>query len=183
MASDNALANWTDQAAGNEQGPEHDRPFRVPTQEALNDAHVSLYPLDASQLTSLATDASLKNNSVQLNPAIQGLDGKADLEAHEAAVTDGRAAAQMRQDVHAVQPAIQQLAQATGGRSFPRADDMVGDLSKRDSGRPCLLPAQLRARYSARQSVPPADRHGPGPARDRASLSRRLSLHKGTIRP
>lgn len=129
VASDNALANWTDQAAGNEKGPNTIGRFGLPTQEALNDAHVSLYPLDASQLETAATDASLKNNSVQLNPAIQGLDGKADLEAHEAAMTDGRAAAQIRQDVHGVQPAIQQLAQATGGRSFPRADDMVSDLS------------------------------------------------------
>ena len=128
IASDNALANWADQAAGNDKGPNTIGRFVVPAQEALNDAHVSLYPLDASQLTSLATDASLKNNSVQLNPAIQGLDGKADLEAHEAAVTDGRAAAQLRQDLHAVQPAIQQLAQATDGRSFPRADNILGDL-------------------------------------------------------
>lgn len=129
VASDNALANWTDQAAGNDKGPNTIGRLAIPTQEVLNDAHVSLYPLDASQLTSLATDASLENNSVQLNPAIQGLDEKADLEAHEASMTDGRAAAQMRQDLHAVQPAIQQLAQATGGRSFPRADNIIGDLS------------------------------------------------------
>jgi len=129
VASDNALANWTDQAAGNDKGPNTIGRFAIPTQEALNDAHVSLYPLDASQLETAATDASLQNNSVQLNPAIQGLDGHADLEAQEATTTDGRAAAQMRQDLHAVQPAIQQLAQATGGRSFPRADNIIGDLS------------------------------------------------------
>ena len=129
IASDNALANWTDQAAGNDKGPNSIGRFTIATQEVLNDAHVSLYPLDASQLTSLATDASLENNSVQLNPAIQGLDAKVDLEAHGAGMTDGHAAAQMRQDVRAVQPAIQQLAQATGGRSFPRADNIVGDLS------------------------------------------------------
>jgi VWFA-related protein len=129
VASDNALANWTDQAAGNDKGPDTIGRFAIPTQEALNDAHVSLYPLDASQLETAATDASLQNNSVQLNPAIQGLDGNADREAYEATVTDGRAAAQMRQDLRAVQPAIQQLAQATGGRSFPRADNIIGDLS------------------------------------------------------
>jgi VWFA-related protein len=129
VASDNALANWTDQVAGNDKGPNTIGRFAIPTQEALNDAHVSLYPLDASQLETAATDASLQNNSVQLNPAIQGLDANADREAYEASVTDGRASAQMRQDLHAVQPAIQQLAQATGGRSFPRADNIVGDLS------------------------------------------------------
>jgi VWFA-related protein len=129
VASDNALADWSDQAAGNDKGPNTIGRFAIPTQEALNNAHVRLYPLDASQLTSSATDASLENNSVQLNPAIQGLDPKADLESHQASVTDGRAAAQIRQDVRAVQPAIQQLAQATGGRSFPRSGDMVGDLS------------------------------------------------------
>ena len=164
VASDNALANWTDQAAGNDKGPNTIGRFGLPTQETLNNAHVSLYPLDASQLETAATDASLKNNSVQLNPAIQGLDGKADLEAHEATVTDGRAAAQMRQDLHAVQPAIQQLAQATGGRSFPRADDMVGDLSSVVARRTCRLTCSASRPIPSRTAVSPADRHGFEPA-------------------
>lgn len=129
VASDNALANWTDQAAGNDKGPNIVGRLAIPAQEVLSDAHVSLYPLDVSQLTSLATDASLENNSVQLNPAIQSLDSTANLAAREAGMTDGRASAQMRQDLHAIQPAVQQLAQATGGRSFPRADNIIGDLS------------------------------------------------------
>ena len=64
IASDNVLANWTDQAAGSDKGPNEYGSFAMRTQEALNDAHVSLYPLDASQLESAATDASLENDSV-----------------------------------------------------------------------------------------------------------------------
>ena len=35
----------------------------------------------------------------------------------------------MLQDIHAIQPSVQQAAQATGGRAFPRAGDMVGELN------------------------------------------------------
>ena len=126
IASDNVLANWTDQAPGIDQGPNTAGRFALAAQEALNDAHVSLYPLDASQLETAATDAGLQNNSVQLNPAVK------DMNPNVGAVdqmTGGRAQAAMRQDMRAVQPAMQQMAQSTGGRVFGRSDNIVGDLN------------------------------------------------------
>ncbi|MGH9604989.1 MAG: VWA domain-containing protein [Terracidiphilus sp.] len=130
VASDNVLANWSDQAAGADISSDRIGSAGMLTQEALNDAHVSLYPLDASQLETAATDASLQNNSVQLSPAEQGnpLAAGAESEAREASMTDARATAEMLQDIHAVQPAIQQAAHATGGRAFPRASNMIGEL-------------------------------------------------------
>lgn len=136
IASDNVLANWTDQAPGTDKGPNTIDRFTLGAQEALNNAHVSLYPLDASQLETAATDASLENNSVQLNPAtpnptnVGGVDQMA----------GGRDQAAMRRDIRAVQPAMQQMAQSTGGRVFGRSDDIVGDLNAViDDGRASYL--------------------------------------------
>jgi VWFA-related protein len=126
IASDNVLANWSDQAPGADKGPNRVAGFSIGAQEALNNAHVSLYPLDASQLHTAATDASLQNNSVQLNPAVS------DMNPNVGAVDQmegGRAQAAMRQDMRAVQPAMQQMAQATGGRAFRRSDNLVADLN------------------------------------------------------
>ena len=128
VASDNVLANWTDMAPGMEQGDGANTigVLALRAQEALNDAHVSLYPLDASQLETSATNASLQNNSVQLNLGVRDLYPDVGVQSY---LKDGRAMAQLRQDVHAVQPAIQHMAEATGGRAFPRAGNMVGELN------------------------------------------------------
>lgn len=126
VASDNVLANWSDQAPGADKGANRISSFSMGAQEALNNAHVSLYPLDASQLGTSATDASLQNNSVQLNAAVRDLNpnvGGVDQ------MEGGRAQAEMRQNIRAVQPAMQQMAQATGGRVFRRSDNMVADLN------------------------------------------------------
>lgn len=125
VASDNVLANWSDQALGSDKGPNGIASLSIGAQEALNDAHVSLYPLDASQLRTAATDASLQNNSVQLNPATLNPTNVGAVDQ----MTGGRSQAEMRQDIRAVQPAMQQMAQATGGRAFGRSDNIVGDLN------------------------------------------------------
>jgi VWFA-related protein len=125
IASDNVLANWTDQAPGTDKGPNTIDRFTLGAQEALNNAHVSLYPLDASQLETAATDASLQNNSVQVNSATPNPTNVGGVDQMEG----GRAQAAMRQDIRAVQPAMQQMAQSTGGRVFGRSDDIVRDLN------------------------------------------------------
>ncbi|MGH9589726.1 MAG: VWA domain-containing protein [Terracidiphilus sp.] len=126
IASDNVLANWSDQAPGSDKGPNRIAGFTIAAQEALNNAHVSLYPLDASQLETTATNASLQNNSVQLNPAIADMNPGVGAQEQ---MTGGRAQAAMRQDIRAVQPAMQQMAQATGGRTFRRSGNLVSDLN------------------------------------------------------
>lgn len=71
LAADNVLADWTDQTAGSSNGPYSLASLAMSTQEALNDARVSLYPLDASQIETAAIDARLQNDSVQLNPTVR----------------------------------------------------------------------------------------------------------------
>lgn len=126
IVSDNVLANWTDRAPGLDQGTDKVGKLGLAVQEALNDAHVSLYPLDASQLESSATDASLQNDSVQLNPAVSSsFPGMSNAGVPS---TGSRENAASLQDTHAVRSGIQFLAQATGGSVFRRSDNLAGDL-------------------------------------------------------
>ncbi|MDE3187991.1 MAG: VWA domain-containing protein [Acidobacteriota bacterium] len=126
VASDNVLADWQDKAAGTDKDSKQIASFVLRAQDALNDAHVSVYPLDASQLETMATDASLANASVALSPSVtappphQGGFSGAGL---------GRTAAEMQQDIHPIQGAIQGLAQATGGQVFRRSGSIAASLN------------------------------------------------------
>ncbi|HZP04829.1 MAG TPA: VWA domain-containing protein [Terracidiphilus sp.] len=121
-ASDNVLANWPDQEAG-EQGPDAMDAFNIGVEEALNDAHVSLYPLDVSQLQATATDASLENRTVELNT---GLANESPSVAN--GPIGGQEQAEIQQDSHVIRPAMQHLARATGGQSFRRSGNLLGEL-------------------------------------------------------
>lgn len=126
VASDNVLEDWSQQTPGGNISNTRIGSAGLRAQEALNDAHVSIYPLDASQLETMATDASLQNNGVQLNASAASLDPTANEKVN---MTGGRAQAEMQQDIQAIQPAVQQAAQATGGQAFPRAGNLVGELN------------------------------------------------------
>lgn len=123
VASENVLADWSDKAIGIEKGGKHNDPFILRAEEALNDAHVSLYPLDASQLETMATDPSLQNPAVELSPSVTVPTRE------QGGVKGGRQAAEMMQDIHPVQVAIQEMARATGGRTFRRGGDFIRNLN------------------------------------------------------
>jgi len=123
VASENVLADWTNQAVSSDKGGKHLDNAILHVQEALNEAHVSVYPLDASQLETSAVDASLVNQSVDLSAGITGPPRP-----QGGAQKGGRSAAEMQQDVHAVQAPIQEMAEATGGRVFRRGGDLAVDL-------------------------------------------------------
>lgn len=126
VASDNVLANWSDQSPGADISSSKVASFSLRAQEALNDAHVSVYPLDASQLEATARDASLQNDSVQLNDSAKTLNPTVGA---DASMTAAGTKAEMQQDVRAVQPAVQHMAQATGGKTFERSGNMVAQLN------------------------------------------------------
>src|SRR5271163_2187957 len=68
VTSDNVLVDWTDKAVSSDKGPKHIEGLVLSAQEALNEAHISVYPLDASQLETMAIDPSLKNSNVEVSP-------------------------------------------------------------------------------------------------------------------
>jgi VWFA-related protein len=128
IASDNVLADWADKAVGIEKGGKHDDAFIRRAQEVLNDAHVSVYPLDASQLETTTTDPSLANSAVEVSPSVPVPPGALP-QGGAAGPGLGRQAAGMQQDLHLIQAAIQELATATGGRVFRRGGDIAGHLN------------------------------------------------------
>jgi len=123
VASENVLVDWTNQAVSSDKGSKHLDDAIMRVQEALNEAHVSVYPLDASQLETQATDASLANQSVDLSVGITGPP-----QSQGGAEKGGRLKAELQQDVHSVQASIQELAEATGGHVFRRGGDLSANL-------------------------------------------------------
>ncbi len=124
VTSDSVLADWTDKAVSSDKGSQHIGGFVMRVQEALNDAHVSIYPLDASQLETQAIDASLRNRNVELAPSVI-----VPPQPHGGAPEGGRLTADMQQDVRPIQIALQEMAEATGGRTFPRSSDIAAELN------------------------------------------------------
>ncbi|HWA93022.1 MAG TPA: VWA domain-containing protein [Terracidiphilus sp.] len=141
IASDNVLADWAGRSTdvGNNNASLSAATLR--TQEALNNAHVSIYPLDVSQLEAGGVDASLQHRNVELTQAAKdnvGLMGSGGGSFSSSSGEDvstgrnmqpGRVTAQMQQDIHAIAPLYQEMAKATGGRSLRRAGDIAGELN------------------------------------------------------
>jgi VWFA-related protein len=123
VTSDNVLADWTDQGVASDKGSKHIEGFALRAQEALNEAHVSIYPLDASQLETMAADPGLKNPNIELAPSVT-----APMQPQGGGPGDGRITAAMHQDVHPIQAAFREMAEATGGRAFPRSGDIAANL-------------------------------------------------------
>jgi VWFA-related protein len=142
VSSDNVLADFSDKAPDAEKGDHSADPLAIRAREALNEAHGSIYPLDASQLEAGGIAASTRQSNVQLNPAsvnpysqTAGLPPSVAEEANEAYeksqrdMYPGRITSQMQQDTHPIQGMFQELAIATGGRTLRRAGDIAGELN------------------------------------------------------
>ncbi|MDE3163215.1 MAG: VWA domain-containing protein, partial [Acidobacteriota bacterium] len=129
VTSNNVLAdNLSQAAARQERGSEHIDSLAASVQQPLNDAHVSLYPLDASQIETAAIGADVGTRNVL---AV----GYTDRDARTAQMGDaaggqlpGRDTARLQQDVKPIEGLYRDLASATGGRALPRASDITGEL-------------------------------------------------------
>ena len=153
IASDNVLADWTKASLNIDKGSRYIEPTALRAQEAMNEAHVSVYPLDASRLEAGGVDASTGTRNVQLNPSATAnqfggcgtpqsgtragqatgngpeLSAGSDISTCAKDLNPGRITAQMQQDLHSIQGIYREIADATGGRAFRRASDIVGELN------------------------------------------------------
>ena len=144
VTSDNVLADWTKASITIEKGSKYIEPVALRTQEAMNNAHVSVYPLDASRLEGGAITADVQTRNIELTPTFQrplayekmqegpesgsGQDMNPYIQNRNYG-TGGRLMAQMEQDMHPIQGVFREVADATGGRTFARSNNMVGELS------------------------------------------------------
>jgi len=130
ISSDNVFADWQDQQVGIDKSPKQVESFALRAQEAMNDAHVAVYPFDVSQLEGAAITADIQHRNVELTQAAQDAAalGKGSAGVPRNA-TDGRITAEMHQDVHSTQGPIRDVAAATGGRIVARSSDLAKELA------------------------------------------------------
>jgi VWFA-related protein len=129
ISGDSVLFDWQDQAVGKDKGSKQIEAALQHTQEALNDAHMSLYAVDASAVETSAVDASLQFRNIELNPVDQNGPPSASSPRNE---SPGRIKAEMLQDTHAIQTPIRQLADSTGGRAINKGGDLKATLESID---------------------------------------------------
>jgi VWFA-related protein len=148
VTSDNALVDWNNASTTVEKTSKNVEPAALRVQEAMNNAHVSVYPLDASGLEGNAVDASKYGRNVELSPTFMTLPngaapgglgpeataGATPLDPNQAQnlhrdMTTNRLYAQMQQDMRPIQGVFREIAAATGGQALRRSNNMVGQLS------------------------------------------------------
>ncbi len=129
VASDNVLADWNYNVTRFEKTAKFLDPLSIRARETMNEAHVSLYPLDASQLEPGGIGADIRNRNVHQvggsgrDTEQMGLGDAAPV------MKPGRETAEMHQDTHSIQGAFRDLAEATGGRALRRAGDIAAELN------------------------------------------------------
>jgi VWFA-related protein len=119
IAGDRILADWTGQDSRT--GAVAALAARI--QEAISDAHVSLFPLDASPLQTAPFDIGLQNDSAQTGATARDMAPGTAL-----GDTSRRSTGTIRRDLPPVQIAIRQIAQATGGHVFERSNNLAAPL-------------------------------------------------------
>lgn len=158
VTSDNALADWNYMADTIQKHSRYIEPYALRTQEAMNNAQVSVYPLDASRLEANVVTADLANRNVQLSPTYQNpsqlpvqaaavvanmeyqqlgpeAKGSDDTDVlHPQAMernftSNNRLRAQMEQDLHPIQGVFREIAEATGGHAFRRSSNIEGEIN------------------------------------------------------
>ena len=144
VTSDNALADWNKLSFNLDKGSRNIEPAALRAQEAMNKAHVSVYPLDASRLEANVVSPEIGRNNVVLTPTFQTNPIQSELikgteiqAGQDVNITGmerdfGRAGhldAQAQQDMHSIQGVFREVADATGGRAFRRSGNIIGELN------------------------------------------------------
>jgi VWFA-related protein len=135
VSSDNVFAEWQDQQVGIDKSPKEVQAFAVHVQEAMNEAHTSVYPFDVSQLEGGAITADMQHRNVELtqaaadNAATAASAGGPAQSGGGRNMQPGRVTAEMSQDLHPIQGPIREVAAATGGRTIRRSGDLAAALN------------------------------------------------------
>lgn len=142
VTSDNALADWNRMSVTIEKHAKFIEPAALRTQEAMNDAHASVYPLDASRLEAATINPTIGTRNVELTPTYQmppamehemeGTEMQSGIDINKFGANrdlrSGRMTAQMQQDMRPIEGVFREVAEATGGHVFRRSSNIVGEL-------------------------------------------------------
>jgi len=123
FSSDNVFAEWREQEVGIDRKAGSLDSIALRAQEAMNNAHVAVYPIDVSQLETSAIAADTQHRNVELTPT-NSLAGSIPTDS-----SAGRIKAEMLEDTHPIQWPIRQVAEATGGRAIRRSGDLATALA------------------------------------------------------
>ena len=126
ISGDSVLEDWSDQAIGKDKGETQSQQALLHTREALNEAHMALYAVDASAVQGSAIDSSLANAEVGLNPVATA--NSVPGGAHLPRDTGGRIREQMLENTRAIQSSVRLLAESTGGRAVNKGSDLAATL-------------------------------------------------------
>jgi VWFA-related protein len=143
VTSDNALADWNRMSETVEKHSKYIEPAALRIQEAMNNAHASIYPLDASRLEANVINAEIGNRNVQLTPTYQmppamekeqeGTEVSSGIDINQFGqnrdLRPGRLTSQMQQDMRPIEGVFREIAEATGGHAFRRSSNIVGELN------------------------------------------------------
>jgi len=129
IAGDSVLADWDDASVGTDKVVQQlDAAIRH-AREALSEAHIALYAVDASMQLGGQIDASLENRNVEVNQvARDNPQGGGNVRNG----TGGRITASMQADLHGIQGPVRQLVESTGGRAINRGGDLKATLDSID---------------------------------------------------
>ncbi|MDR5729092.1 MAG: VWA domain-containing protein [Terriglobia bacterium] len=129
VASDNALADWSNLNMRSEKMKSDLRPLAIELQDALNNGHISIYPLDASQLEAGGVGADIGTRNVLVMGHSDRDMANNSMGDAAGSLSPGRQTAQMQQDLHPIQGVFRDVATATGGRAFRRSGDIARELN------------------------------------------------------
>jgi VWFA-related protein len=121
ITSNDVLAGRNDNAARIQKGSGGVDEFARRAEEAMNDAHVAIYPLDASQLEPGGINPEVETHIAELQ---QG--SNLPLPSN---IGPGRSTAEMQNAFYPIQGAARELADATGGRVIRRNESFVASLN------------------------------------------------------
>jgi VWFA-related protein len=144
ISSDSVFSDWQNQAAGANKGPGSLDAYALHAQEAMNDAHVAVFPMDVSQSPEQTATAGKPPGSGDDtpqdslgNPMALGLNrsgmksggGGGGPPGSGPSIDTSRNSVEMQQFMRPIQEPVQQVADATGGRIVRHPINLPGELA------------------------------------------------------
>jgi VWFA-related protein len=128
ISGDSALVDPQGRDSSSDRGTKHLESALSHTREALNEAHIALYAVDASSQTAAAADASIQNHDNQLDPTSGA---NSDTHHNTTSILSRESSSQgadLQMTARTIQVPVRQLAEATGGRAINKSSDLKATL-------------------------------------------------------